>query len=181
MYQQLLRVISFPFALVTSPTNSPDCKSHPGSDRWPSLDDWSALNQSIDGCLLHTAPAASSCYEGNPFNSPYNCTHVKNRWNFGASHASWPESISYSLFANNSCIPPGSAGYRKEKGCDIGGLPRYIVNATTEDQVSKAMAWASERDIRIVVKSTGHDFNGRYVFQCSICYTNDRDILGELY
>lgn len=82
---------------------------------------------------------------------------------FGAYHASWPESIHYSLFTNNSCVPPGADGYSKDKGCSLGGLPQYIVNATTEEQISEAMAWASKRDIRIVIKSTGHDFNGRYV------------------
>lgn len=120
--------------------------------------------KSIGGCLIRTAPAASSCYDGNPLNSPYNCTEVKERWNLSVFHASWPESISYSVFTNNSCIPPGKAGYTKEKGCSIGGLPLYIVNATKEEQIATAMEWASKRNIRIVIKSTGHDFNGRYVF-----------------
>lgn len=164
MRQLLLQVFSVPFSLVTSPASTPNCKNSPQIDLWPSINDWSTLNKSIDGCLLRTAPAGSACYEGNPLNSPYNCTDVKNGWNFGVSHAAWPESISFSIFANNSCVPPGIAGHDKDKGCDIGGLPRYIVNATTEGQVAKAMAWASERNIRIVVKSTGHDFNGRYVF-----------------
>jgi hypothetical protein len=168
MYQLILHALSFPLSLVTSPAYSPTylprCKSSPQSDTWPSHDDWSALNKSIDGCLIRTAPAASSCYDGNPLNSPYNCTEVKERWDLGVFHASWPESISYSVFTNNSCIPPGKTGYTKEKGCSIGGLPQYVVNATKEEQIATAMEWASKRNIRIVIKSTGHDFNGRYVF-----------------
>jgi FAD/FMN-containing dehydrogenase len=42
-------------------------------------------------------------------------------------------------------------------------LPRYIVNATRLEHISEAMKWASQRNIRIVVKGTGHDLNGRYV------------------
>lgn len=164
MYQLLLRVLSFPLSFISSQKyTAPHCKASPQSNAWPSTQDWNALNKSIDGSLLRTAPAGSACYDGNPLNSPYYCGDVENQWNFGAYHASWPESISYSIFANNSCVPPGIAGHDKEKGCTIGGLPQYIVNATTEEQIGKAMEWASKRNIRIVVKSTGHDFNGRYV------------------
>lgn len=45
----------------------------------------------------------------------------------------------------------------------MGGLPSYIVNATSAKQVATATKWAADRDIRIVVKGTGHDLNGRYV------------------
>jgi len=46
-------------------------------------------------------------------------------------------------------------------------LPQYIVNATEEVDVAAAMKWAVERNVRIVVKGTGHDLNGRYVFSVS--------------
>ena len=65
------------------------------------------------------------------------------------------------MFANNSCLPPGVDGYSAERGCRVGGLPQYIVNATTENQIANAMAWASRTGIRIVAKGTGHDFSGR--------------------
>ncbi|KAF7720046.1 FAD binding, berberine domain-containing protein [Penicillium ucsense] len=169
MYQLILSALTLPLGFLTnspqtsltSPQTIAHCKSSPQSTIWPSHDDWRALNRSIGGCLIRTAPAASSCYKGNPFNSPHNCSEVMENWKFGAYHASWPESISYSIFTNNSCVPPGNNGYDERRGCSIGALPRYIVNATEEDQIAKAMAWASERDIRIVIKSTGHDFNGR--------------------
>jgi hypothetical protein len=168
MYQLILHALSFPLSLVTGPAHLPnylpECKPSPLSDTWPSHDDLSALNKSIDGCLIRTAPAASSYYDGKRLNSPYNCTEVKEQWDLSGIHALWPESISYSIFTNNSCIPPGKTGYTKEKGCSIGGLPQYVVNATKEEQIATAMEWASNWNIRIVIKSTGHDFNGRYVF-----------------
>ncbi|KAJ5201330.1 uncharacterized protein N7498_005993 [Penicillium cinerascens] len=57
--------------------------------------------------------------------------------------------------------PPGAEGYTKDRGCSIGALPQYIVNATTDQQVATALRWATERNIRIVVKGTGHDLSGR--------------------
>lgn len=138
------------------------CKASPGDSTWPSINEWNALNQSIHGTLIKTAPAASSCYPGNPFGSSENCTDVKNHWSYASYHAMWPESVDYSVYANNSCLPPGVDGYSKNKGCSIGGLPQFIVNATTERDVATAMKWASDRNIRITVKGTGHDLGGRY-------------------
>lgn len=146
---------------LTATANQP-CKISPSDVSWPSLDEWQSLNRSISGTLIRTSPAGSSCYRGNPFDSPEDCTAVKDHWSSAAYHAAWPESIDYSIYANNSCLPPGVDGYAKGKGCSIGGLPQYIVNASTERQVATAMKWASKRDIRIVVKGTGHDLGGRY-------------------
>lgn len=80
-------------------------------------------------------------------------------------HAQWPESVDYSIWTNNSCVPLGQDGYTKDKGCSAGGMPQYIVNATSEAQIATAMKWATQKNIRIVVKSTGHDLSGRYVLQ----------------
>lgn len=137
------------------------CKTTPFDAEWPSVEQWSALNTSIGGTLLRTSPVASSCYAGNPFNSAISCEIIEANWTLPTFHAALPESIDYPIYANNSCLPPGSTGYTEQKGCTVGALPQYIVNATSDEQVSAAMAWASARNIRIVVKGTGHDMNGR--------------------
>ncbi|KAI9039881.1 putative isoamyl alcohol oxidase [Aspergillus affinis] len=177
---QFFHIALFSLVLATLPLASATlhCKASPGDSTWPSTNEWNALNRSIDGTLIRTAPAASSCYPGNPFGSPENCTNVKNHWSYAAYHASWPESIDYSMYANNSCLPPGVDGYSKEKGCSIGGLPQYVVNATTEQHVATAMKWASDRNIRIVVKGTGHDLGGRSTgaFALSILTRNFKHI-----
>jgi FAD/FMN-containing dehydrogenase len=54
-------------------------------------------------------------------------------------------------------------GYVEARGCRIGALPVYIVNAKNEAQIGIAMKWADDRNIRVVVKGTGHDLNGRFV------------------
>lgn len=150
-------------ATLSAVSTNTACKTSPNDVAWPSTAEWTALNRSIDGTLLKTAPAASSCYPGNPFGSSENCTQVTKHWPYAAYHAIWPESIDYSIYANHSCLPPGVDGYTEERGCSVGGLPQYIVNASTERQIATAMKWAAERGIRISVKGTGHDLNGRYV------------------
>jgi hypothetical protein len=45
----------------------------------------------------------------------------------------------------------------------MGAYPAYVVNATTPEQIGVALKWAQKRNIRIVVKSTGHSYAGRSV------------------
>ncbi|KAF3047756.1 hypothetical protein E8E12_011612 [Didymella heteroderae] len=137
------------------------CKTNPLDPSWPTTDEWNALNQSTNGVLIHSRPVASSCYDGNPFESTTSCAHVQENWFLSAFHAEQPESIGYSYWANNTCVPPNDYGYIEGQQCQLGGLPEYILNASTAEQVATAAEWASSRNIRIVVKGTGHDLNGR--------------------
>ncbi|KAH6638598.1 hypothetical protein BKA67DRAFT_528851 [Truncatella angustata] len=138
------------------------CKLTSSDASWPNTADWQALNDTLDGSLIATRPAASSCYDGNPFNSSFSCNLVEANWTQSAFHASLPESVDYPIFANNSCLPPGASGYNETLlGCHIGGLPIFVVNTTSAEHIATALAWASARHIRIVVKGTGHDLNGR--------------------
>jgi hypothetical protein len=138
-----------------------NCKTIPSDSDWPSDDEWTALSESIDDTLIKTTPVASSCWPGNPFNSTVSCEVVKGNWSLAAFHSELPESIDYPIYANNSCLPPGATGYDEARGCNLGGLPEYVVNATSNQHIATAVKWASQRNIRITVKGPGHDLNGR--------------------
>jgi FAD/FMN-containing dehydrogenase len=58
-------------------------------------------------------------------------------------------------------VPPNDYAYNEKLGCKLGGLPVYVINATNAEQISIAAKWASLRNLRIIVKGTGHDLNGR--------------------
>ncbi|KAF5254648.1 hypothetical protein FANTH_581 [Fusarium anthophilum] len=146
---------------LVSSTEPPRCKLSPFDATWPVEAEWAALNNSISGSLIKTRPAASSCYKTNPFDALLNCNIVEANWTQSTFHANLPESISAPLYANNSCLPPGAPGYNKALGCHLGGYPSYVVNATSDEQIALAVKWASKRNIRIVVKGTGHDLSGR--------------------
>ncbi|WAO86056.1 FAD-binding PCMH-type domain-containing protein [Fusarium falciforme] len=117
----------------------PRCKNHPLNPNWPSIDDWNTLNRSTNGALIRTNPVESSCFNNN---SAVNCDHVQENWFYSDLHSSLPESIGYPYWANRSCVPPNDYAYDKALGCELGGLP-------------------AQRNIRIVVKGTGHDLSGR--------------------
>lgn len=149
------------FFLLSPVLGDRSCKTHPLDPRWPTTSDWNSLNQSTNGALIVSKPVASSCYDGNPFESATSCASVQENWFLSAFHAEQAESIGYSYWANNTCVPPNDYGYVKGQLCQLGGFPQYILNATTAQQVATAVKWASSRNIRIVVKGTGHDLNGR--------------------
>lgn len=123
------KIMQFTFAVVSwclaflaaSLVESTKCKTSPHDANWPSVQEWASLNQSIQGTLLKTIPVSSSCYPGNPFGSSHECSDVKDHWGYAAYHSRWVESNDYSIWNNNSCLPPGVSGYSKEKGCSIGG------------------------------------------------------------
>lgn len=155
----LLNIVTS-LALPTSESQS--CKANPLDSTWPEHSEWLALNESIGG-LIATSPVAASCWNETTFSSPYSCSTVQANWSSSIFHAAQPESIGAPLFANNSCLPPGVNGYLESQGCRLGGLPSYVVNATDECQIAQAMRWAADKNLRIVVKGTGHDLNGRFV------------------
>lgn len=140
-----------------------ECKVTPYDPQWPSDQDWAALNRSINGCLIKSAPIASACWPGNPFGSSLDCNTVKSQWTDSYFHRAQPESVDFPIWANNSCSPPGSTGYSEQRGCSYGGYPRYIVDAWSEDQIATALKWAAARNLRVIIKGTGHDLYGRYV------------------
>lgn len=157
-----LRTITACVALLHAAVVNAACKNHPLDTRWPSTAEWKALNESTDGALIQTNPVASSCYPRSPFTSRVTCDDVSDDWHLSSFHANQPESIGYPYWANNSCVPPTDYAYKKGQSCEIGGLPSYVLNTTNVEHIATATGWASSRDIRIVVKGTGHDLNGRY-------------------
>ncbi|POS73269.1 hypothetical protein DHEL01_v208343 [Diaporthe helianthi] len=159
--QLLGLLLASPLAASAAVLPGPKCKSTPSDASWPSTAEWTSLNASIDGRLLRTVPAASSCWPGNPFGSTIDCQNVRDGWRNGTWHSMQPESVDYPVWANNSCVPDEASGYSADRGCTIGGLAQYIVNATTEEHIATALKWASEHNIRVTVKGTGHDLNAR--------------------
>lgn len=148
------------FSAVVPTESSTKCKANPLDSTWPDAADWQSLDETIGG-LIATSPVAASCWNNTDFHSPYTCATVQSNWSSSIFHSQQPESIGAPLFANNSCLPSGVGGYSESQGCRLGGLPSYVLNATDERQIAEAMNWAAERDLRIVVKGTGHDLNGR--------------------
>lgn len=58
------------------------------------------------------------------------------------------------FFANQSCDPWTSTS----RPCELGNYVRYAVNVTGPDDVAAAIAFANEKNIRLVIRNTGMQY-----------------------
>ncbi|KAI9154942.1 FAD-linked oxidoreductase ZEB1 [Paramyrothecium foliicola] len=135
----------------------------PGQDCWPSTEQWNKFNQTISGRLVQTTPPGAVCY---PERDEYNetaCEALLDEWGSLSYHSSHPSIPQGLLPAKDSCNPIHPNGtsvtgdpMAGERGCSLGSLPPYVVNATEPVHVSKAFRFAREHQLRLNVKNTGH-------------------------
>lgn len=134
------------------------------------MSDWADLNNTLSGALIRGKPPASVCYSNEPNYNEEACAFVRARWFDSTFHASDPVSIDYPTWTNNSCNPiylngtsvtgDSDAGTR---GCNDDTYPAFVVNATENSQIATALKWADVKNIRVVVKATGHSYTGRSI------------------
>lgn len=58
-----------------------------------------------------------------------------------------------------TCLP--GDGSIANATCTVGGYPLYVVDARNAWDVQAAVNFARNKNIRLVIKNTGHDFNGK--------------------
>ncbi|PYH42964.1 FAD-binding domain-containing protein [Aspergillus saccharolyticus JOP 1030-1] len=135
------------------------CKVYPGDAAWPSTSQWSVFNQALGGALIKTVPLAATCYPA--WSEYYNqtaCEEISDDWTVSYLHAADPASIMWPLFEGRSCLPTDIA---TSSNCTIGGYSSYAVNVSTVAQIQLAVNFARNQRLRLTVKNTGHDFNGK--------------------
>ncbi|KAI0197518.1 FAD-binding domain-containing protein [Astrocystis sublimbata] len=136
-------------------SESSRCKAFPGTSSWPSQATWAQLNQTLGGKLIAPAPPAAVCHEGHPTFSNSQCAVVTKEWETDTFHAEDPISSMWQQYNNDTCWP------EPEAPCSSSGYPAYVINATTAVDVKQGIDFAQLHHVRIIVKSTGHDYLGR--------------------
>ncbi|KAJ4986797.1 FAD-linked oxidoreductase-like protein 13 [Stagonosporopsis vannaccii] len=139
-------------------TSAPRCRCGPDDSCWPSQATWSAFNTFVDGRLIKTSPLAESCYPG-PKQNRAQCDYINANWAVQAFQVSQPIGLAHPW--NITCPPVDIAGGQNPGTCTLGPNPRYAVNVTKVEHVRATLAFAARQNIRLVIKSTGHDLLGR--------------------
>ncbi|KAF2193092.1 FAD binding domain-containing protein [Zopfia rhizophila CBS 207.26] len=134
------------------------CKAIPGDKDWPSDEQWAKFNKTLGGVLLKPLPLAAPCYSGPQYNAG-RCQELKDQWSNTSLHMNDPTSIMSQWSSGNTCVPTSSPN----STCSQGGYPVYVVNATTVRHIQLAVNFARNQNIRLVIKNTGHDFNGKSI------------------
>lgn len=140
---------------ITANFHKPSCKAVPGSPDWPSTQSWAKLNSSVSGQLIKTIPPGSVCHPSQPNFNALSCAAVQAGWLTVKYHYEDPVSSDWNNVNNDTCLP------LPVFPCSGAGYPIYVVNATTKEQVKKGVDFARENNVRLIVKGTGHDYQGR--------------------
>ncbi|KAM0445297.1 hypothetical protein ACHAPV_008394 [Trichoderma viride] len=146
-----------PVALVSllSVVQADTCKCIPSDTTcWPNEAALTSFNASLPGKLIQNFPVAAPCYPG-PLNNPAQCANIQANWNSSLFHAQFPTGYDYP-YTFNCDIPGGNTS-----SCSLGDSPYYAVNVTNANDISLALKFASQHNMRVSIKQTGHDFLGR--------------------
>ena len=135
------------------------CKEVPSSPDWPSSDAWAALNSTLGGNLLAALPPAIVCDRSREQYSAQDCASVNKNWLLATFYDADPIILQYPNWQNDACLPP--AVYNGSNPCELKPFPKYTVNASEAEHVVQAVKFAVEKNLRVSVKNTGHDFLGR--------------------
>lgn len=124
-----------------------ECRAFPGSKDWPEETEWQRFNNSLDGALLKPVPAGAVCYPG-PYHDAAKCSALASNQLITRAFFDDPISLSTQWTADNACnVVQPAIGQ-----CIQGGLPTYVVNATTVKQIQIAVNFARNRNLRLVVR-----------------------------
>lgn len=63
----------------------------------------------------------------------------------------------YSIYEGKTCLPTEDPS----GSCTQGGYSSYAVEVSNVAQIQLALNFARETNVRLVVRNTGHDYNGR--------------------
>jgi hypothetical protein len=146
------------FSSVIGGNNPQTCKAIPGTPSWPSSQAWAALNNTVAGKLIASIPPGGVCHPGQLNYNNASCATVANLWTTSWEfHQDNPVSSAYNNWNNDTCLPS------PDVPCSDLGYPVYVVNASLPEHVQAGVNFARENNVRLIVKTSGHDFRGRSV------------------
>ncbi|KAF2258397.1 FAD-binding domain-containing protein [Lojkania enalia] len=131
------------------------CKCFPGDACWPSEREWDKFNATVGGRLIKNIPLGSPCHD--PTYDAALCEELTAQWKLAPVHIDSSSSVQAAIFTNASCDPFTA----RSSPCLFGDYVRYTVNVTGPDDVAATIRFAEKKNIRLVIRNTGHDYVGR--------------------
>lgn len=146
------------FSRTAAPRTAPFCE--PGQQCWPNPAQWDMLNASVDGTLIAVAPPLASCFDwaGMPPDQAACDASIANY-----SNSYWRASQPGALQEPNWEQDPttGADCFDAAKPCSLGNIAPYAVAASTASHVAVALKFAAAHNVRVVVRASGHEYQGR--------------------
>ncbi|KAI0361589.1 FAD-binding domain-containing protein [Trametes cingulata] len=139
------------------------CRCLFGDTCWPSPSAFSKLAKQVSQPLLRPVPPASPCY---PISDPSgDCDAVHRLWtdaSWRANQSGAMQGANFETFVfKNDTTSACFMNTSLDIPCTQGSVPVVGVDARTDADVQAAVKFAASHNLRLVVKSTGHDLSGR--------------------
>ncbi|KAK2758227.1 hypothetical protein FQN54_004071 [Arachnomyces sp. PD_36] len=146
-------------AVPTFTDGGKSCKLLPGDDEWPVEEIWDAFDVLLGGTLTPIIPVASPCYKDSEYDNydALKCATVVANWTTSELHTTDPGSTMFPIYEGRTCVPTTDPS----GSCTQGGYSSYAVEVANVAQIQLALNFARETNVRLVVRNTGHDYNGR--------------------
>ncbi|KAL4989598.1 hypothetical protein BDW68DRAFT_195699 [Aspergillus falconensis] len=136
------------------------CRCLPQDPCWPSAQSWNAFNHSVNGHLISLRPVGAVCH-GREFNEA-GCAVAKESTYNPEWRASQPGALQSTNWESNG---EGRAdcdlNSPREIPCAQGRIPVYAVLAESAEEIQTAIRFARDRNLRVVVRNTGHSSLGQ--------------------
>ncbi|EDU42037.1 FAD binding domain containing protein [Pyrenophora tritici-repentis] len=140
------------------------CKTMPGDGLYPSGAVWDAFDALLGGALQKVVPIGSPCYKNSVYGNydAAKCADLVK--NFDAEEIYYNDNgaLMNPLYYGMTCPIP-SSGDSANGSCTQGGYSDYAVKVNNVAQIQLAVNLARNLNLRLVVRNTGHDYNGRSV------------------
>ncbi|KAF2856089.1 FAD/FMN-containing isoamyl alcohol oxidase-like protein MreA [Plenodomus tracheiphilus IPT5] len=138
------------------------CKCYGDNACWPTNKDWDKLNKTVSGALQVAVPPGAVCHKsfGNSSTNFYDaakCADTQANWVNEQWLTDHPIANLWPLYTNNTCLPTNDPS----EPCTRGFYGQYVILAKTRDQIKAGVNFARERNLRLIIRNTGHDFMGR--------------------
>ena len=162
-----------------------ECKVLPEDPEWPEEFVWNLFDLLLGRALVPVTPLASPCYKDSPYGNydAEKCAALVEGWDVPELQYDFPKlpillhipkmfvsqlillfhstndtgSIMFPLYEGKTCVP----SLEPTGPCTQGGFSSYAVDISNVAQIQLAVNFARAANLRLVIRNTGHDYNGR--------------------
>ncbi|KAF8901508.1 FAD-binding domain-containing protein, partial [Gymnopilus junonius] len=138
--------------------------------------DWAALNHTVGGRLYHGYPFAKSCF--STFNGnkvvpdAAECSYVQENYynsHMNRAHAFGgytPTQFEMCMSSGDGCQldwtnPSNNESFASHQHCSQGSVSPFYIDVRDKEDVVAAFKFSKKQGVNLIIKNTGHDFQGR--------------------
>lgn len=141
------------------------CKAIPGDPQYPNKTTWDMFDRLLGGALEKIVPIGSPCYKNSEYNNydAERCAYLVSNYDKEELYYTDNGALMNPLYYGMTCPIPASGDTAVNGTCTQGGYSEFAVKVSNVAQIQLAVNFARSLNLRLVVRNTGHDYNGRSV------------------